>query len=305
MKKLYQNTCLFLFALLSAIFIMACQPVENTTNTNANIYNSNANTNANMNMNSNMNSNINANLSETNSVSEIDTKEPEQYQATVTLNFETTGETKSAIPTLKAEVARNGADRRMEFALPGGEKVIYLTKDGKQYLISPARKQIAELNKEALGFEVRNLMMPEQIVNQIKNVKGVEKVGEEKVNGRDAIKYRYGATTETQTKAGEVSTESFIFVDKETGLPLRSETNAASNSASLQGVKGLKLVTQLNNIKETTEPTLFEKPADYKEVQAEEIRQQVNTLFTAAVAVIGQLMKAAQPNSTPATSPTP
>ena len=136
------------------------------------------------------------------------------------------------------------------------------------------------MNKEALGFEVRNLMMPEQIVNQVKSVKGVEKVGEEKVDGRDAIKYRYGATTDTQTKAGEVSTESYIFVDKETGFPLRSETNTASNSAQIQGVKGLKLVTELNNIKETAEPTLFEKPADYKEVQPEEIRQQVNTFFT-------------------------
>lgn len=301
MKNFYRNIGLFSMALASAIFITACQSAENNTNTHANIHNTNSNSNANMNMNSNMN----ANLSNTNSMSEIDTKEPDQYQATVTLNFQTTGDVKSAMPTLKAEVARNGADRRMEFALPGGEKVIYLTKDGKQYLISPARKQIAELNKEALGFEVRNLMMPEQIVNQVKSVKGVEKVGEEKIDGRDAVKYRYGATTDTQTKAGEVSTESFIFVDKETGLPLRSETNTASNSAQVQGVKGLKLVTELNNIKETAEPTLFEKPADYKEVQPEEIRQQVNTLFTAAIAIVGQLMKAAQPNSTPATSPTP
>ena len=81
------------------------------------------------------------------------------------------------------------------------------------------------MNKEAFGFEVRNLMMPEQIVNQVKNVKGVENVGEEKFDGRDVIKYRYDATTDTQTKAGEVSTESYIFVDKETGLPLRSETD--------------------------------------------------------------------------------
>ena len=67
----------------------------------------------------------------------------------------------------------------------------------------------------------------------------------------------------------------------------------------------MKLVTELSNIKETAEPTLFEKPTDYKEVQPEEIRQQVNTLFTAAVAVVGQLLKAAQPNSSPTTSPTP
>lgn len=236
----------------------------------------------------------------TTSTSEIDAQEPEKYQATVTLKFETTGETKSALPPLKAAVARNGADRRMEFVLPGGEKVVYLTKDGKQYLISPTRKQFAELNQEALGFEVRNLMMPEQIVNQVKGMSGVEKVGEEQMDGRTVIKYRYGATTDTQTKAGDVSTESFIIVDKETGLPLRSITSASSDSSNVQGVKGIMLVTEISDIKENVDPAMFEKPADFKEVQPEEIRQQVNSLFSAAVAIVGQLVKAAQPSNSPA-----
>jgi hypothetical protein len=297
MKILYQKSFLYFTAFVLALFVTACQPVENNTNTNL------SNVNSNTNLNANVNSNTNA--SNTNSVSAIDTKEPDQYQATVTLKFETIGSNAGATPPLKAEVARNGADRRMEFAFAGGEKFIYLTKDGKQYLISPNRKQIAELNKEALGFDVKNLMMPEQIVNQVKNLKGLEMVGEEKVDGRDAIKYRYGATTDTQTKAGEVTTESFILVDKATGLPLRSVTDAASNSANVQGIKGLKFITEINNIRETAEPALFERPADYKEVQPEEIRQQLNTLFNAAAAIIGQLMKSMQPSQSPATTPTP
>jgi hypothetical protein len=303
MKVLCQNVILFLILTTSVCFFTACQPVENNTNTNANGYNSNSNLKINGNINSN-NSNLENTNSMSNSVSDIDTKEPDQYQATVTLKFEMTGSNPSATPPLKAEVARNGTDRRMEFAVPGGEKIIYLTKDGKQYLISPTRKQIAELNKEALGFEVRNLMMPEQVVNQVKNLKGVEKVGEEKVDGRDAVKYRYGATTDTQTKAGNVSTESFILVDKETGLPLRSVTDAVSDSANVQGIKGLKFITEMNNIKETAEPSLFEKPTDYKVVQPEEIRQQVNTIFNAAIAIFSQLLKSAQPNPSPVASPT-
>lgn len=298
MKKLHSRGVLYLGVLSLICFITACQPVENNTNTNL----SNSNMNSNLNTNLNSNSNVNSNISE---MSAIDTNEPEEYQATVILKLETTGSNAGATPSLKAEVARNGEDRRMEFGLPGGEKVIYLTKDGKQYLISPARKQFAELNKDALGFEVRNLMMPEQIVNQVKNLKGVEKVGEEKVDGRDAIKYIYGATTNTQTKAGEVKTESYILVDKETGLPLRSVTDAVSNDANVQGIKGLKVITEMNNIKETADATLFDKPTDYKEVQPEEIRQQVNTIFNAAVAIFGQMLKNVQVNQTPAVSPTP
>ncbi len=297
MKIFNQKSILLIVGLAFALFATACQPVVNNTNTNL----SNANTNTNL----NTNVNTNTNSMNTNTMSVIDTNEPDQYQATVTLKFETSGSNAGATPPLKAEVARNGADRRMEFAFAGGEKFVYLTKDGKQYLFSPNRKQIAELNKESLGFDVRNLMMPEQIVNQVKNLKGVEMVGEEKIDGRDAVKYRYGATTDTQTKAGEVTTESFVLVDKATGLPLRSVTDASSNSTNVQGISGLKFITEINNIRETAEPTLFDRPTDYKEVQPEEIRQQMNTLFSAAAAIIGQLMKSMQPNQTPATTPTP
>jgi hypothetical protein len=60
----------------------------------------------------------------------------------------------------------------MEFTLPTNEKVAFLDKGGKNYLILPARKQYAELTKEALGFEVRRLLMPEQIVAQAKGLSG-------------------------------------------------------------------------------------------------------------------------------------
>jgi hypothetical protein len=297
MKKIYRKGFLFFTGLMLVIFAVACQPAENNTNTNL----SNANTN--MNLNSNVNTNTNS--MNTNTMSVIDTKEPDQYQATVSLTFETSGSNAAATPPLKAEVARNGEDRKMEFALTGGERFIYLTKDGKQYLISPNRKQIAELNKEALGFDLRNMMMPEQIVNQVKNLQGVEMVGEEKVDGRDAIRYNYGSKTDTQTKAGEVTTESFILVDKATGLPLRSVTDASSQQGNVQGVSGIKFITQINNIRETAEPTLFEVPTGSKEVQPEEIRQQMNTLLSAAMAILGQIMKSAQPNQAPAATPTP
>ncbi len=297
MKKIYRKGFLFFTGLMLVIFAAACQPAENNTNTNL----SNANTN--MNMNSNVNTNTNS--MNTNTMSVIDTKEPDQYQATVSLTFETSGSNQAATPPLKAEVARNGADRKMEFALTGGERFIYLTKDGKQYLISPNRKQIAELNKEALGFDLRNMMMPEQIVNQVKNLQGVEMVGEEKIDGRDVIRYNYGSKTDTQTKAGEVTTESFILVDKATGLPLRSVTDASSQQGNVQGISGIKFITQINNIRETAEPALFEVPTGYKEVQPEEIRQQMNTLLGAAMAILGQIMKSAQPNQTPAATPTP
>ena len=292
--ELKNLVCLFLF--LTACFGLACQPPTTKTSVN---------TTTNSNMTTSVNS-INTNVSNVNTTAAsgavIETKEPEQYQATVTLKFETSGMQNSASPpVVTANVARNGADRRMEFSLPGGEKIIYLDRGGKQFIVSPTRKQYAELTKEALGFEIRRLLTPEQIVRQARNLKGVEQVGEEKVNGRDAVRYRYGTTTNTQSKAGTVATESIVLVDKETSLPLRSVTSAQSQDGNVQGVQGLSLLTEMSNIQTTADASLFAEPTDYKKVAPEEIKAQVNTIFSAAMLLMGQLLKSSQPP--PATTP--
>jgi hypothetical protein len=292
------------FALLflsGSIFLGAsCNQPAPTTNTTI------ANTNVNVTTNGNTVSVANDAVTTTITTSKnevIESKEPDQYQATVAMKFETSGEQKVATQPLKAEVARNGADRRMEFAMPSGEKLIYLERGGKQLLVMPQRKQYAELTKEALGFEVRSLMMPETIVKNLNNLKGIEKVGEEKVDGRDAIKYRFAATTDTKSQAGTVQTESFIFVDKETGLPLRSFTNAESQG-NVQGVKGASLVTEINNIRTTADPALFAEPTDFAKVPPEQIRGQVDAFFSIATAFITQMMKSAQTQqNAPAPSP--
>jgi hypothetical protein len=227
----------------------------------------------------------------------IETKEPEQYQATVTLKFETSGDQKITSPPLRAEVARDGTSRRMEFSLPSGEKLVYLDLGGRQLIVAPTRKQYAELDKQATGFEVRRFLMPEQIVGQIKNLKGIEQVGEEKFNGRDAVKYRIGAATDTKSQAGTVQTESFILVDKETSLPLLSETNSEAQGNAVNGIKGVRLVTEMSNIRTSVDQTLFQEPTDLAKVPPEQIKQQVDQIFSVALALIGQLMKNA-PQST-------
>ena len=194
----------------------------------------------------------------------------------------------------------------MEFTLPTNEKVIYLDKGGMNYVILPGRKQYAELTKEALGFEVRRLMMPEQIVQQVKAIPGVRLVGEESVNGRTAVKYAYSGTASTQTQAGTVATESFVLVDKETGLPVRSETvSQTQTGANVQGFKGLRILTEMTDIKTAPDSNLFNLPTDYQKIDPEQVKAQATLVFNAIAALIGQAMQQAQPQQqAPATSPT-
>lgn len=296
MPKFLSVKCLSLCFVVAALASACVQPQSNMSaipNSNVAAFNANAS---------------NSNSMAATGGSTIDTREPDQYQATVKLSFQASGDQQNmTLPPLTANVARSGGDREMEFILPNNEKVIYLDKAGKNYLILPNRRQYAELDKETLGFEVRSLMMPENIVGQLQKMQGVEPAGEETVNGRQAIKYTYRATADTQTQAGKVDTTSYFLVDKETGLPLRSETVSQTQSgANVQGYKGLSLITEMSDVKTTPDPKLFELPTDYAKIDPEQVKAQVNVIFQAAAAIVGQLVKQAQqPAGTPAVSPSP
>jgi outer membrane lipoprotein-sorting protein len=254
----------------------ACQKTDSTANANLTI---NANT-----------TNANANLSASPApISLIAAREPEKYRATLVLSAETEGGQKTVgIPTLSAEVARSGADRRVSFKLPDGSDLIYLDHDGKHIVVAPGRKQYAELTPEATGFQMQKLMTPGHIVSYIEKLKGVERVGEETVNGRNAEKYRYATTTNTSTSAGAVKSEAFVFVDKETGLPLRTELYSEA-SGNVQGVKGVKIVAEMRNITTTVEDSLFEVPAGMNQVPPEQVKQQIDA-FTNTVAALVKVL---------------
>lgn len=274
------------------------------------VANANLNTNTNVNVNANASA---ANINATTAPSTIAAREPDSYRATLVFSAETEGGDKAiGIPTLTAEVAKSGADRRLSFKLPDGSDLVYLEKAGVQYGIAPARKQYAELTPEATGFQIHKLMTPGQLVAYLDKLKGIEFVGEEPQKGRTALKYRYARTSQTQTSAGEVKTESFIYVDKDTGLPLRAELFGEA-SGEVQGVKGAKVVAEMQNIQTTVDPSLFEIPPGMNKVPESQVRAQVNAVTNTVAAVLRTLLTnmnttpppPPSPTASPATSPSP
>ena len=265
---------------------------------------------ANVNVNTNANVNANptaANINASTAPSTIAAKEPESYRATLVFSAETEGGEKTiGIPTLSAEVARNGADRRLSFKLPDGSDLIYLEHAGVQYGIAPGRKQYAELTPQATGFQIQKLMTPGQVVAYLDRLQGIEFVGEEQLQGRTALKYRYARTAQTKTSAGEVKTESFVFVDKDTGLPLRAEVFSEA-TGNVQGVKGATIVAEMRNIQTNPDPSLFEVPAGFNKVPEAQVRAQVDAVANTIAAVLRTLlsnMNSAPPPPSPTVSPT-
>jgi hypothetical protein len=276
--------------------IASCQPAPNSNaNANANAQPANTRTGA---ANANSESATNGNI--------INAREPAKYSATLQLSLETAGGDKTiGVPSLSVQVARSGDDRRVEFKLPDGTPLIYLDHNNHHYVIIPGRKQFAELTQEATGVQMQKLMTPGQLVEDLKDLKGVERAGEGPMNGRLAEKYRYNASTNTNTKAGEVKAEAFVYVDKETGLPLRAELNAAS-SGDVKGMKTARVVAEMRDIKTDIEASLFEVPNGYAQVAPEKVREQIDALTSAVAAVLKALMtNASNPAASPAASVSP
>jgi hypothetical protein len=301
MKNTDVRPPVFVLVLAISTFVIAASGCTRGPAANANI-----NTNTNVNVNANA---TGANINASTAPSTIAAREPESYRATLVFSAETEGGDKAiGIPTLSAEVAKSGSDRRLSFKLPDGSDLIYLEKAGVQYGIAPARKQYAELTPEATGFQIHKLMSPGQVVAYLDRLKGIEFVGEEPLAGRTALKYRYARTAQTQTSAGEVKTESFVYVDKDTGLPLRAELFGEA-SGEVQGVKGAKVVAEMQNIQTNVDPTLFEIPPGMNKVSESQVRAQVNAVTNTVAAVLRALLMnmntAPSPTVSPATSPSP
>jgi hypothetical protein len=297
----YKNLLLVCFISTVLLAITACQRTDNS--------------NTNLSVNANTTPVVNANSSPV-SGSTIVTREPEQYRATLVLSAETEGGEKTiGIPSLTAEIARNGADRRVAFKLPDGSDLIYLETGGKHIVVAPGRKQYAELTPEATGVQLQKLMTPGQIASYLDKLKGVERVGEETFNGRTAEKYRYASTANTSTSAGQVSAEAFVYVDKETGLPLRSELYTEA-TGDVKGVTGAKIVAEMRDINTTVDPAMFQVPPGMNKVAPEQVRAQIESVTKAMAAGLQLLMSnmntsgavtTASPAATasPSISPTP
>ena len=300
MKNTDVRPPVLMLVLAISVFVIAATGCARGPAANANV---NTNINTNINANAVANTNINANTAP----STIAAREPDSYRATIVFTAETEGGDKAiGIPTLSADVAKNGADRRLSFKLPDGSDRVYLEHNGVQYGIAPARKQYAELTPEATGFQIQKLMTPGQLVAYLDRLQGIQLAGEEQMNGRTALKYSYAKTAETKTSAGEVHTESFIYVDKDTGLPLRAELFSEA-SGNVQGVKGAKVVAEMRNIQTNPDPSLFEIPAGMNKVPEAQVRAQVDAVTNTVAAVLRTLlqnMTSAPPPPSPTASPT-
>jgi hypothetical protein len=262
-------------ALLLALTTAACQQGNVKVETNSNTGAANANA-------------ANSNTSPAAEAATIEASEPDQYRAT--LVFSGTAEGQSQAVKIPVEVSRSGDNRRYSFNnLPVIGQLVLLDRSDKRYLIIPSRRQYAELTPELLGFDFRSLT-PAQIVAHLRRQQGVERVGEEQHEGRTVVRYRYAATAQTGTQAGDVRADSYFLVDKETGLPAHAELTGRS-TGNVQGVNTARLVADMQDIQTTVNAADFELPQGYQQLSEEQIKQQAQALGQLLTFVLGQMQQ--------------
>lgn len=271
------------FGFVACCLALAGAGCTETTTTNTNTATTAPNVNA------SPAANLNANTTTDATGATIETREPDKYRATYVIAGQTTGN-QSAAASLNVEVARNGTDRRYAFdtRVPGVGKIIFLDKADKRYVILEGRKQYMELTPETTGFEVPRAMTLGMLVEQLQKQRGVERVGEETINGRTAVKYRIAGAAKTSTEAGEVKGESFVYVDKDTGLPVRAE-GASASTGNVQGVSGATATMELRDIQTDVDPTLFEIPTGLNKLTGEQVQQTLKMWTTVLQAVMSNM----------------
>jgi len=220
-------------------------------------------------------------------LSPLEAREPETYSVTNTVTIQPTGNSPQAnIPPLQFSFAKTGTERRVSFKLPDpvGE-VIYLEKPPMKYLVFPARNEYVELDPNDLGFQLGEVMSPAAVVQRLKEKTQYEQLGTETINGRTAVKYRLRGAADTRTKVGTAQADSIVYVDQQTGLPLRSEIETTSSSGA-----GARITTAADNIQFTTDPSFFQVPTTMKKVTTTELKQQVQS-FVATVRAVASYLK--------------
>jgi hypothetical protein len=183
------------------------------------------------------------------------------------------------------DFARMDANRRWALNIAPLGQIIYLEKPGLKYLVLPSRSQYVELTPEAAGFPIGSVLTPSAMIERLKS-QPHENLGVETINGRPATKYRFAGAAQTGTQVGTVNADSIVYVDQETGLPLRSDLFfAGANGANA------RVMIETRDIQLNPDPAVFEVPAGYNKVTTEELKQQIQSFVSFIKAIAPMLQQ--------------
>jgi hypothetical protein len=194
------------------------------------------------------------------------TREPDRYQAILVTHGTADGPNSAlfsnALAGSKGLVARMGTSSRQDFQFAGSD-VSLITNEQGTYLVLPAKKLYASTAKQSTtsgtGEQPDTGVAPSTTLVMPTLGSAYEKIGPEQLNGRAAVKYRI------RYDDNRVN-ETYVWVDDELKMPIRTETNSVSSDGSRTGY-----VTEFTEISTNPDPSLFKIATDFKSVTHDEL----------------------------------
>jgi len=246
----------------------------------------NANSSAPANQNANGNANAES-KSASGEPSGVDIREPERYGAAITISAQDiAGDAPASMATQQFGFAKLGADRRWAFNFPAPlGQVAYLEKSGLKYLVLFDHKQYTELTADQLPFAMTALS-PGAIAERLKPRMHFEKADAEPLNGRAVIKYRLASATDDSTENNGA-----IFVDSETGLPLRSDFNTTPQAGART-----RVIVEARDLQLNPDRAQFDVPSGMKKTTTQEAKPQIGDFVTRLRAFV-DIISGARPAS--------
>jgi hypothetical protein len=258
--------CPYRRSLISFLLLLICSTFGCTGSSRAR--NANSSPPANQNANSNANADSKSASGEP---SGVDIREPERYSAAITISAQDiAGGAPASMATQQFGFAKLGADRRWAFNLPEPlGQVAYLEKSGLKYLVLFDRKQYTELTADMLPFSM-TMLSPGAIAERLKPRMQFEKADAEPLNGRAVLKYRLSASPDASTES-----DGAIFVDSETGLPLRSDFNTTPQAGART-----RVIVEARDLQLNPDRALFDVPSGMKKITTQDAKQQIGDFVT-------------------------
>lgn len=217
----------------------------------------------------------------------VEIREPERYGAAITISAQDiAGGAPASMATQQFGFAKLGADRRWAFNFPEPlGQVAYLEKSGLKYLVLFDRKQYTELTADMLPFAM-TVLSPGAIAERLKPRMHFEKSDAEPLNGRNVLKYRLSASGDTSTE-----NDGAIFVDSETGLPLRSDFNTSPQAGART-----RVIVEARDLQLNPDRALFDVPSGMKKITTQDAKQQIGD-FVSRLRVFVDIISGTRPAS--------
>lgn len=197
------------------------------------------------------------------------TKEPERYRATRVTTSEEYSAGSSAFVTQKTmtRIFRSGVNRREEHDSSNGRQWIYLETTSGRFVLIPALNSFAELTgSAALPSEPIEDGMSEHLLRNMPVESFYQAFGSEELNGRRAVKY---LVRQKSNAAEGNNRDTFVWIDDELGMPIRSE------SAHTEAGKTFRFVTELLEIEIDVDEKLFEIPKGFQKIEHTKLLQRI------------------------------